>query len=123
MAETRSQSRANEQNSERLSTIEDGEVPEVSSPIQSQSLEGIALDQINTSASILGFSPQDIEDFLQRRLPAVEIPSFNAPIIVQDVPVALRVRDPSLPKPLENTSFDLANDKYHTSSHNNKERF
>jgi hypothetical protein len=117
---------ANEQSNKRLNPIEDGEVPELPLPNHPQSLEGIAIDQLNTSASILGYSPQDIENFLQRRLPAVETPSIDIPIPVQDVPVALRVRDPSLPKPLENSSFDLktlAKDKFHVSSHNNKERF
>jgi hypothetical protein len=56
MAETRSQSRANEQNNESLNPIEDGEVPDLPNPNQPQSLEGITLDQLNTSASILGFS-------------------------------------------------------------------
>jgi hypothetical protein len=40
--------------------------------------------------------------------------------------VPLRVRNPSLPKPLENSSFyikTLAKDKFHVSSKNNKERF
>jgi hypothetical protein len=126
MAETRSQSRANERSNELLDPIEDGEVPDSPPPTHTQSLQGIAIDQFNSSASILGFSPQDIEDFLQRRLPAVETPPINPSIIVQDTPVPLRVRDPSLPKPLENSSFDLktlAKDKFHVSSNNNKERF
>jgi hypothetical protein len=80
MAETRSQSRANEQSNERLNPIEDGEVPEISVPNQSQSLGATAIDQLNTSASLLGFTPQDIEAFLQRRLPAVELPPNNIPI-------------------------------------------
>ena len=51
MAETRSQSRANEQSNERLNRTEDDEVPEMPIPNQSQSLEASAIDQLNTSAS------------------------------------------------------------------------
>ena len=99
MAETRSQSRAKELNPDRLTPIEDGEVPETASSNQSRSLEAVALDQLNTSASLLGYTPQDIEAFLQRRLPAVELPPTNIPIDMSSPIVVPRVRDPSLSKP------------------------
>lgn len=123
MADKRSRTRANELSNDRSTPVEDAEVPETSSSSESLSLEGAALDQLNLSASLLGFTPQDIDAFLQRRFPAVESLPINIPV---DVPVVQHFRDPSLSKSPENSTFDLktlTKNMFTTSSKNNKERF
>ena len=121
---------ANEANQDAVLPVEDGEVPQNDQEAQPPNLMAVALAQLNSSAALLGFSPDDIQAFLQMRLPVEEMqeqdPIANAPLVINDYVPPQRVRDPSLSKTIENSAFDLKGlikDKFSSSSKQNKERF
>ena len=81
-----------------------------------------ALKLLNSSASTLGFTAEDISAFLLHRSAEVQQPIESKPPTVYHPAVLY----PSLSKTTENSTFDLrkiAKDKFLTSSKKNKERF
>ena len=81
-----------------------------------------ALKQLNSSASTLGFTAEDISAFLLHRSADLQHPTESKPSTLYH-PAVL---DPSLSKTTENSTFDLrslAKDEFSTSSKKNKELF
>ena len=127
---TRARVAANEASSSSSEPIEDGEVPEIEQRDQPMNPGNPAVDSLISSAAQLGFSTGDIQAFLQRRLPAAD--AAGSPAMDVDVSNLQAqsqfqgVRDPSLSKPIENSTFDLkglVKDKFTSSTKGNKERF
>ena len=115
MVETRHQSASNEENLRSLEPLEEGEV--LLTPTIAE-----ALKLINSGASTLGFTAEDIQAFLCQRSIELQHPTESKPLTLHH-PADL---DPSLSKMTENSVFDLrslAKDKFATSSKKNKERF
>ena len=108
---TRARVAANEASSSSSEPIEDGEVPETELREQPINPGNPAVDSLISSAAQLGFSTGDIQAFLQRRLPAADVagsPAMDIGVpILQDQIQFQGVRDPSLTKPIENSTFDL----------------
>ena len=113
---------ANEENQRALEALEDGEVPLIAAPQQIAGPSASAIEQLNSSASQLGFTADDIAAFLKMRLPA-ERPSLE---VMTSSPTPPPVLDPSLAKMTENNVYDLRllhKDRFTSSSQNNKDRF
>ena len=67
MVETRHQSASNEENLRSPEPLEEGEVLLTSTIHQSEETMAEALKLLNSSASILGFTAEDIKAFLLRQ--------------------------------------------------------
>ena len=122
MVETRHQSASNEENLRSLELLEEGEVSPTPPVQQNDGTIAEALKQLNSSASILGFTADDISAFLLFRSADQQHPTESKP----STPYHPAVLDPSLSKTTENSTFDLrslAKDKFTSSSKKNKERF
>ena len=122
MVVTRHQSASNEENLRSPEPPEEGEVLLTSTIHQSEETMAEALKLLNSSASTLGFTAEDIKAFLLHRSAEAQHQTKSKPPNVFH-PAVL---DPSLSKTTENSTFDLrslAKDKFSTSSKKNKERF
>ena len=67
MVETRHQSASNEENLRSLEPLEEGEVSPTPTLYQSEETISEALKLINSGASTLGFTAEDIQAFLRQR--------------------------------------------------------
>ena len=67
MVETRQQSASNEENQRSPEPLEEGEVLRTSTIHQSEETIAEALKLVNSSASTLGFTAEDIKAFLLHR--------------------------------------------------------
>ena len=114
MVERRHQSASNEENLRSLELLEDGEVSRTPTLHQSEETIAEALKLINSGASTLGFTAEDIQAFLRQRSIEPHHPTESQPVTLHH-PAVL---DPSLSKMTENSTFDLrslAKDKFTTS--------
>ena len=100
MVETRQQSASNEENQRSPEPLEEGEVLLTSTIHQSEETMAEALKLLNSSASTLGFTAEDIKAFLRQRSAEVQQPSEQKPPSIFH-PAVL---DPSLSKTTENRS-------------------
>ena len=122
MVKTRHQSASNEENLRSLELLEEGEVSPTPTIQQIDWTIAEALKLLNSSASTLGFTAEDISAFLQHRSTDLQHPTESKQSTLHH-PAVL---DPSLSKTTESSTFDLrslAKDKFSTSSKKNKERF
>ena len=122
MIETRHQSASNEENQRSPEPLEEGEVSPTPTIQQSEETLSEALKLLNSSASTLGFTAEDIKAFLLHRSAKAQHQTESKPPNVFH-PAVL---DPSLSKMTENSVFDLrslAKDRFSTSTKKNKERF
>ena len=122
MVETRHQSASNEENLRSSELLEEGEVSPTPTLHQSEETISEALKLINSGASTIGFTAEDIQAFLRQRSIEPHHPTESKPLTLHH-PAVL---DPSLSKMTENSTFDLrslAKDNFTTSSKKNKERF
>ena len=122
MVETRHQSASNEENLRSLELLEEGEVSPTPPVQQNDGPIAEALKQLNSSASTLGFTAEDISAFLLHCSADQQHPHESKP----SIPYHPAVLDPSLSKTTENSTYDLrslAKDKFSPSSKKNKERF
>ena len=122
MVETRHQSASNEGNLRSPGPLEEGEVLLTPTIHQSEETIAEALKLINSGASTLGFTAEDIQAFLRQRSIEPQHPTESKPLTLHHSAVL----DPSLSKMTEYSTFDLrslAKDKFTTSSKKNKERF
>ena len=122
MVETRHQSASNEENLRSLKPLEEGEVLLTPTIHQSEETIAEALKLVNSGASTLGFTSEDIQAFLRQHSVELQHPTESKPLTSYH-PAVL---DPSLSKTTENSVFDLrslAKDRFLTSTKKNKERF
>ena len=122
MVETRHQSASNLENLRSSELLEEGEVLPTPAIHQYEETIAEALNLINSGASTLGFTAEDIQAFLRQRSAEVQQPTESKPPTIYH-PAVL---DPSLSKTTENSTFDLrtlAKDRFSTSTKKNKERF
>ena len=92
MVETRHQSASIEENLRSLEPLEEGEVLLTSTIHQSEETIAEALKLINSSASTLGFTAEDIQAFLRHRSVELQHPTESKPLTLYH-PAVL---DPSL---------------------------
>ena len=122
MVETRHQSASNEENLRSPEPLEEGEVLLAPTIHQSEETMAEALKLVNSGATTLGFTAEDIKAFLRQRSAEVQQSSEQKPPTIFH-PAVL---NPSLSKTTENSTFDLrtlAKDRFSTSTKKNKERF
>ena len=122
MVETRHQSASNLDNLRSSELLEEGEVLPTPAIQQSEETLSEALKLLNSGATTLGFTAEDISAFLLHRSADLQHQTESKPSTLYH-PAVL---DPSLSKTTENSTFDLrslAKDKFSTSTKKNKERF
>ena len=101
MVETRQQSASNEENQRSPEPLEDGEVLLTSNIHQSEETIAEALKLVNSGATTLGFTAEDIKAFLRQRFAEIQQPSEQKPSTI----LHPAVLDPSLSKTTENSTF------------------
>ena len=94
MVETRHQSASNEENLRSLELLEEGEVSPTPPVQQNDGPIAEALKQLNSSASTLGFTADDISAFLLYRSADQQRPTESKP----STPYHPAVLDPSVSK-------------------------
>lgn len=122
MVETRNQSASNEDNQRSSELLEEGEVLLTPQLQQNDGPIAEAINQLNSSATTLGFTAEDISAFLLQRLADQDRTTETKPLTLS-YPAVL---DPSLAKMTGNNIYDLrsiSKDKFTASSKKNRERF
>ena len=82
MVETRHQSASNEENLRCPELLEEGEVSPTPTIHQSEETIAEALKLLNSSASTLGFTAEDIQAFLRQRSAEVQQPTEPKPLTI-----------------------------------------
>ena len=103
MVETRHQSASNLDNLRSSELLEEGEVLPTPAIQQSEETLSEALKLLNSSASTLGFTAEDIKAFIRQRSDEIQQPAEHKPSTI----LHPAVLDPSLSKTTENSTFDL----------------